>query len=163
MGIDLFRNLWPLIAMAAVPLVLSLLGVLAGRIWRRWRKLPSLDEIHQMSGIEFERALRQIFERDGWSVSLTARNRDYGGDLLLRRGGKSVIVQAKRWKKTVGIRAIQEALGARDHYRADEAWVVASSQFSKSAHTQARSSGVKLMDVLWLESELGRLHRSDVA
>ncbi|MCA0361520.1 MAG: restriction endonuclease [Armatimonadetes bacterium] len=163
MGIDLFRNLWPLIAVAAVPLVLSLLGLLAGRLWRRWRKLPSLYEIHQMSGVEFERALRQIFERDGWSVSLTPKSRDFGGDLLLRRAGRSVVVQAKRWKKSVGIRAVQEALGARDRYQADEAWVVASSVFSQSAIAQARSSGVTLKDVHWLSGELGRLHRSQVA
>jgi restriction system protein len=124
---------------------------------RRIGRLPDFDRLNSMSGIEFERALRQIFERDGWRVELTPRSGDFGADLVLSKPGKRLVVQAKRWRRPVGIRAVQEALGARDRYRADEAWVVTQSTFSRAARAQAEASRVTLKDGEWLASEIWRL------
>lgn len=131
--------------------------VVIGRWLRRLGRLPRMERIHAMTGREFELALRQIFERDGWWVEMTPRSGDFGADLVLRKEGKRIVVQAKRWKKPVGVRAIQEALGARDVYRADEAWVVTQSLFTHAAAEQARASRVVLRDGAWLASELSRL------
>ncbi|MBN8691182.1 MAG: restriction endonuclease [Armatimonadetes bacterium] len=107
-----------------------------------------------MSGEEFERALRQILEREGWAVELTPRSNDFGADLVIHRQGRRVVVQAKRWRRPAGIKSVQEAAGARDRYRADEAWVVSPSGFTRSAVEQARASRVRLKDGDWLLANL---------
>ena len=107
-----------------------------------------------MSGEEFERALRLLLEREGWRVELTPRTGDYGADLVISREGQRVVVQAKRWKKPAGIRAVQEALGARDRYRAEDAWVICPSGFTQAAVRQAKASRIRLKDGAWLGKRL---------
>lgn len=124
------------------------------RIWRRKRASPKLSAIDEMSGAAFERALHELFEKQGFRVQLTAHCGDYGADLVLLKEGKRVVVQAKRWKSVVGIKAVQEVLGARDKYEADEAWVVTNSNYTNAAREQARVSGVKLLDRAWLVRSL---------
>lgn len=103
--------------------------------------------------------LRQLLERDGWKVELTPKSGDYGADLVIRRQGVKVVVQAKRWKKPVGVKAVQEALAARDIYRADEAWVVTNSTYSRAACRQAEASRIVLRDGDWLAHKIGELNR----
>jgi restriction system protein len=55
-----------------------------------------------------------------------------------------IVVQCKRSTTPVGIAAIQEVLGAKSHYRAQEAWVVSNSTFTKAAQKLAKSCGVRL-------------------
>lgn len=107
-----------------------------------------------MSGTQFENTLRQLFERDGWRVDLTKLTGDFGADLILHKDGKKVVVQAKRWKSPVGIRGVQEVVGARDTYKADEAWLVCCSTFTNAAIAQASASKVWLRDRAWLEAKL---------
>ncbi len=62
------------------------------------------------------------------------------------QGGKTgkIVIQCKRSAGPVGIKAVQEALGARSFYRAREAWVITDSTYTAAAIKLARSSGVKL-------------------
>lgn len=69
---------------------------------------------------------------------------DYGADLILTRGNERLLVQAKRWSKPVGIKAVQEAAAARAHYRCDRALVVSNQEFTKSAQELTRSNQVEL-------------------
>jgi len=113
---------------------------------RRHSELPTLEKFGLMSGVEFELALRQLFEKKGWKVQLTSRSGDFGADLVMRREGKVVVVQAKRWAKPIGLKAVQEITAARDFYKADEAWVVTTSTFTQAAIKQAKASKVRLQD-----------------
>ena len=56
------------------------------------------------------------------------------------------MVQAKRYKSNVGIQAVQEILGAQAYYKAQEAWVVTNSEYTKSAVALAHKSNVRLLD-----------------
>jgi len=49
-------------------------------------------------------------------------------------------------KKNVGIKAVQEMFSARNHYKADECWVITNSFFTKQAKKLADSNNVKLID-----------------
>lgn len=143
-------------------IVLVSAGVVLVKRWvRTWLPLPTMDRVLAMSGEEFERALRQICEREGWWVELTPRSGDFGADLLMSKNGRKVVVQAKRWRKSAGIKAVQEAAGARDVYGADEAWVVCTSGFTKAAVKQAKASRVRLRDGAWLANELSRLGKAN--
>jgi hypothetical protein len=61
---------------------------------------------------------------------------------------KKIVVQCKRSVSPVGISAVQEVLGARSHYGADEAWVVTDSTFTPAAQRLAKSARVRLKRIL---------------
>lgn len=103
-----------------------------------------LRKIDRLDGRKFEKYLSVQFRHLGYRVTLTAASHDYGADLILKRWGKKTIVQAKRYKKNVGIAAVQEAVAAIAYYEADRAMVVTNSGFTKSARELAAQNEVEL-------------------
>lgn len=67
-------------------------------------------------------------------------------ELLKRADIMSGTVQAKRYSKSVGIKAVQEALGAVKHYNASKAIVITNSKFTQDARELADSNDVELWD-----------------
>jgi restriction system protein len=98
----------------------------------------SAKDIDSMDGIQFEYYLMELYLSRGYGVEVTNASGDYGADLLLHKDGKKNVVQAKRYSKDVGIKAVQEVLGAKSYYQADEAWVVSNSYFTKAANDLAQ-------------------------
>jgi restriction system protein len=106
-----------------------------------------MADIDQMSGEEFEELLKYHFQEQGYKAQLTPKSHDYGADLVLKNGyGETIVVQAKRYGSTVGIKAIQEVIGARSYYNAQRAIVFTNNYFSNSAEQLAETSGVELYD-----------------
>ena len=104
------------------------------------------ERMDVMEGHEFEVLLKEIFEELGYKVSLTPTTGDFGCDLLMKKDGKTISVQAKRHFNNVGNKAIQEVHASLNHYGADEGWVITNSGFTKAARTLADSTGVRLVD-----------------
>ncbi|MBN8202572.1 restriction endonuclease (plasmid) [Cytobacillus firmus] len=104
-----------------------------------------IEEIDLMKGDEFEKYLRVLFDKLGFRVRVTKASNDFGADLILE-GDVKVVIQAKRYKKKVGIRAVQEINTAWDYYNAQEAWVITNNFFTTPAIKLAQSSNVKLID-----------------
>ena len=71
---------------------------------------------------------------------------DQGADLIAKRDGRTIVIQAKRYQGSVGNRAVQEVVGAVSFYGADEGWVITSGSFTPSAKALAQKNGVKLID-----------------
>lgn len=116
------------------------------RIQREERlKRSGIHEIDKMDGIQFEHYLKLLFKSYGYKVEVTRAAGDYGADLILMKD-KKIVVQAKRYSKNVGISAIQEVVGSKAHYQADEAWVITNSDFTEAAIKLAQSNGVKLIN-----------------
>ena len=117
-------------------------------VWlrRRQHSQAGMDEVDRMPGREFEHYLGLLFERLGYSVEVTKAHGDYGADLLVKQAGRRMLVQAKRWNKPVGIKAIQEAAAARPYYHADDALVVTNRFFTSAARRLARANQVQLWD-----------------
>ena len=114
------------------------------------------DEIHYMSGPEFERFMADLLRQKGYEVEETPLSGDQGVDLILPDlDGKRVVIQLKRWTGPVGNKAIQATFAGMAHYQADEGWVIITSTFTKSARELARSTNVRLIDrdelADWLE------------
>lgn len=109
-----------------------------------------LKKIDKMSGRSFELYLKAQFERLRYRVTLTEASNDYGADLILKKRGKKIVVQAKRYDKNVGIAAVQEVIGAVAYYDADEAMVVTNQYFTKNAYNLAKQNNV----ALWTRKEL---------
>ncbi|MDV2990543.1 MAG: hypothetical protein N4J56_000197 [Chroococcidiopsis sp. SAG 2025] len=105
-----------------------------------------IQEVDKMSGKEFEQLLSILFRKTGYQVSLTLDTQDYGADLILYKDGIKTIVQAKRSKNPVGVKAVQEVSCAVKHYKANKAMVVTNNRFTDNAFNLAYSNGVKLWD-----------------
>lgn len=121
------------------------------KLWRKSRKTARLrkagmKEIDMMTGEEFEQFLGELFKRRGFKVSYTATSGDYGADLILKDREDIIAVQAKRYSSTVGVKAVQEIIGAVKMYDATEAWVVTNSYFTKQAIKLATINDVYLID-----------------
>ena len=97
-----------------------------------------------MDGHKFEEYLSTLFRRLGYSVEITSRHGDYGADLVVTRGKHRTAVQAKRWNKKVGVKAVQEAVASKGMYGCDFALVVANREFTQQAQKLARANKVEL-------------------
>ena len=134
-----------------IGLVLYFVLYIAFKIWLKSRKTAKLRrsgirDVDHMSGEDFERFLGELFKRRGFKVSYTATSGDYGADLILKDGEDVIAVQAKRYSSTVGVKAVQEIIGAVRMYNATEAWVVTNSHFTRQAEKLADINDVYLID-----------------
>lgn len=102
-------------------------------------------EVDSMTGKEFERFLDIHFRKFGYSVSLTQDTQDYGADLILYTDDSKTVVQAKRSKNPVGIKAVQEVAGAVRHYNGNKG-IVITNRFTENAYNLAESNEVELWD-----------------
>jgi len=108
---------------------------------------PSEKRFGEFSGTEFETYLARALKANGFAeVCGTPASGDQGADLIAKRNGRTIVVQAKRYQGSVGNRAVQEVVGAVNFYGADEAWVVTSGTFTSSAKALAQKNSVKLID-----------------
>ncbi len=103
-----------------------------------------IEKVDRLSGKEFENYLTAQMKKKGYRVVRTDDSHDYGADLVLKRRGESIVVQAKRYDRNVGLAAVQEAAGAVAYYGADRAMVVTNSHFTSSARNLARQNDVEL-------------------
>lgn len=130
-------------------LVALLIAVTAIYIKVRSRKsLISSDilDIDQMSGEEFEEYLSVLFRGMGYRVEDTPTSGDYGADLILKKGRKKIAIQAKRYSGGVGISAVQQVIGAKNYYKANEIWVVTNSYYTKAAVNLGNANNVRLIN-----------------
>lgn len=113
---------------------------------RKILKKSNIHDIDNMNGFQFEHYLVELFKSLKYTVKRTSDTNDFGADLILQKDGKKIVVQAKRYKGKVGVKAIQEILGAKSYYKANSAWVITNSSYTKSALTFASKTNVQLID-----------------
>ncbi|MBD2296164.1 restriction endonuclease [Anabaena sphaerica FACHB-251] len=111
----------------------------------KYRYRP-IYEFDSMSGVEFEEFLAELLSEYGYLVTQTGYSQDYGADLILYKDNIKIVVQAKRSNKPVGVRAVQEVVGAINYYQANKAIVITNNDFSSNAHNLAKASQVELWD-----------------
>lgn len=142
-----FTKSWQIAAVAAgigfVVAIAILINIAAARNARL--KRSGIAEIDQMDGVKFEQYLGYLFRSQGYKAEVTQAVGDYGADLVLTKENRRIVVQAKRYKKNVGLKAVQEVQSAKAHYRANEAWVITNSHYTDQARKLARSNGVRLI------------------
>lgn len=109
-------------------------------------KKTSIVDIDLMSGIEFEEFLCNYFKNHGYECSMTKTSGDQGVDLIAKRDGTIVAIQAKCYSGTVGNHAIMEAVAGARFYNANQCMVITNSTFTKSAVELARANNVILWD-----------------
>lgn len=139
-------NSWTvaLIIFISLTLLLLLSAYVISSIKNQKLLKSGITRVDQMTGIEFENYLSVLFRKLGFETAITKSSGDYGADLILNKDGKKIVVQAKRYKKNVGIKAVQEISSAKLHYGGHEAWVVTNSGYTTAARELARTNHVKL-------------------
>lgn len=151
MGLDLLWSMLTAEPLLTLGIIVffggSLIFALIVNVLREGKlKKSGILEVDKMSGRKFEEYLQALLKAKGYYVQLTPASGDYGADLILSTKGKKIIVQAKRYKKNVGVKAVQEIASAKSHYRADECWVITNSSFTEQAKKLASSNQVRLID-----------------
>ena len=104
------------------------------------------NKVDIISGQQFEHFLSSLFYRMGYKNKVTKGSYDFGADLIVSDGRKRIVIQAKRYKSNVGIKAVQEVFSAMHYYDADKAYVFTNSLYTKSARKLAQKIGVQLCD-----------------
>lgn len=108
---------------------------------------PNSSDFADLSGIDFETYLAKLLSEHGFEdIRGTSTTGDQGADLIAKRNGKTIVIQAKRYQGSVGNRAVQEVAGAIKFYGADEGWVITSGTFTSSAKALAQKNNVRLID-----------------
>lgn len=102
--------------------------------------------IKNMTGVEFEKYLADIFMKKGYSVNLTKASGDHGIDLQIYRSGVMGVVQCKQWEETVGEPHLRDFLGAMVHCGARFGFFVTTSSFTLQAKSFARGKNIQLVD-----------------
>jgi restriction system protein len=146
--------------------VAAILGELLRRagtwVSRSLRRRRSSDDLDNMSGIEFEDFLAELFRRKGFTVEKTAVSGDYGVDLILTNPANHVriAVQAKRYSQNVGIEAVQQVFFGAAYYGCQRALVITNADYTPNARNGAAKVGVWLIDGHELKAEIARVFGS---
>jgi restriction system protein len=115
--------------------------------------LSTLDQrpnLMNLSPGEFEALITNLFAKMGLETRLTQASRDGGVDCVAfdQRpilGGK-VVIQAKRYKNTVGVSAIRDLFGTLQNEGASKGILVTTSGFGKAAFDFAAGKPMELLD-----------------
>ncbi|WP_407058329.1 restriction endonuclease [Tigheibacillus jepli] len=115
-------------------------------------KRSGIRDVDRMDGYQFEAYLKVLFKSLGYRPMVTKKSGDYGADVILK-GKNKIVIQAKRYgyKHNVGMDAVREVFASKYYYKADEAWIVTNSFFTKQAKELAKSCNVKLLNRYELE------------
>ena len=105
-----------------------------------------LSSLDNTSGREFEIFVIDLFEKLGFSSTITNRSKDYGCDMMLQQGEYRIAVQAKRSESELTFTSVQRALDSLKKYDAKLAIVVTNNKFMSSAKQLAKIKNVVLID-----------------
>ena len=115
--------------------------------------IGGLDErpnLLAMSPTEFEGLIQNLFTRMGLDTRQTRASRDGGVDCVAVdprpiMGGK-VVIQAKRYRHTVGVSAVRDLYGTLQNEGASKGILVTTSGYGKASHDFANGKPIELLD-----------------
>ena len=117
----------------------------------------------EMTPGEFEHLIANLFSRiEGLTTNTTTISRDGGVDVIAYDnrpilGGK-VIIQAKRYKNTVGVESVRALYGVMQDEGATKGILVATSSFGTASREFSKGKPIELIDgngLLYLLQENG--------
>lgn len=108
---------------------------------------PNLMELTPQ---QFESLIQNLFEKIGLDTRQTRPSRDGGVDCVAYNtdpilGGK-VVIQAKRYKHTVGVAAVRDLFGTLQNEGASKGILVTTSQYGKASYEFAAGKPIELFE-----------------
>jgi restriction system protein len=124
--------------------------------------LESRPNLRDLNPFEFENLVSNLFQQLGLESKLTRSSRDGGVDAVafdIRPviGGK-VVIQAKRYKNTVGVSAVRDLYGTMMNEGANKGILVTTSGFGPDAYEFSKDKPIELIDggkLLFLLDQVG--------
>ena len=124
--------------------------------------LDARPNVMDLSPTEFEALVTNLFARMGLDAKLTRSSRDGGVDCVAYDprpvlGGK-VVIQAKRYKNTVGVAAVRDLYGTMMNEGANKGILVTTAGYGPDAFTFAKDKPIELIDggnLLYLLAQQG--------
>ena len=117
---------------------------------KEWKKVDigMENDFANISPIDFEGFIADLFRKMGYRVDLTSATGDYGADLIAAKEMNRIAVQVKRYNlnNSVGAPVVQQTLGSMYKYNANKSILVTTSYFTKQAIEQARNAPIELWD-----------------
>jgi restriction system protein len=112
--------------------------------------LDSRPNLMELTPNEFESLTTNLFEKMGLEAKQTVASRDGGVDCVAFNprpilGGK-VVVQAKRYKNTVGVSAVRDLFGTMMNEGASKGILLTTSGYGKAAYEFANGKPIELLD-----------------
>lgn len=106
-----------------------------------------LDSLRAMSWREFEMLTGEAFRRQGYTIQETGLGGADGGiDLILRKAGKTTLVQCKQWKtQRVDVKVVREMFGLLAHHGAAAVKIVAVGDYTADARRFAQGKPIELI------------------
>lgn len=122
-----------------------LFGTRRRRKYRRVRR-KGISALKSMSWQDFEHYCAEYFLEQGYKVKMMGLGGADGGmDLLLKKGGKTTLVQCKHWKSKVGVMTVREMYGVMYAHQFDAVAIVALTGFTKDARSWVGNKPIKLI------------------
>ena len=124
--------------------------------------LESRPNLMDLNPFEFEHLVANLFGKMGLDTKLTRSSRDGGVDAVAFDprpilGGK-VVIQAKRYKNTVGVSAVRDLYGTMLNEGASKGILVTTSGYGPDAFEFAKDKPIELIDgggLLYLLKQVG--------
>jgi len=113
-------------------------------------ELDARPNLMDLTPNEFESLITNLFEKMGLETRLTQASRDGGVDCVAFDsrpvlGGK-VVIQAKRYKNTVGVSAVRDLFGTMQNEGASKGILVTTSGYGSASFTFAAGKPLELLD-----------------
>jgi restriction system protein len=111
--------------------------------------------LYDLSPRQFERLIQRLYQAQDYDAELTPSQRDRGRDVIARRSQpgtrEHVLIECKRYAKTIPIQYVRALLGAVSNERASAGKLVTTSSFSKEARDEMKDNRrIELIDGLQL-------------
>jgi restriction system protein len=122
--------------------------------------LDQRPNLMDLTPSEFESLITNLFQKMGLETRLTQASRDGGVDCVAFDprpifGGK-VVIQAKRYKNTVGVSAVRDLYGTMQNEGASKGILVTTSGYGKASFEFAEGKPIELLsgsNLLYLLAE----------
>ena len=98
------------------------------------------------TGAEFENLMINSLRRAGMIVHDTPASNDYGADMIIEYNGNRIAGQCKYYNKPVGVKAVQEVMGAIAYYGCNAGLVVTNQTYTQQAINLANANNILLFD-----------------
>jgi restriction system protein len=108
----------------------------------------SIDGLRAMHWRDFEPLIAEAFRKRGYAVEKTGHGGLNGDiDLVLRKGGRTELVQCKQWKtRQVHSATVHEMWSLVAHHKADAVKIVSVGTFAADAQEFAKGKPIELID-----------------
>ena len=138
--------------LAWIALILCWIAALVSFMGSRRRRhllerQTGLDSLRAMSWREFEMLVGEAFRRQGYAIQETGLGGADGGvDLILRKDGKTTLVQCKQWKtQRVDVKIAREMFGLLAHHGAAAVKIVAVGDYTADARRFVQGKPIELI------------------